>query len=53
MKPRDVVLEQIGHKETRPVPFTLGFEGDVAERLDGHYGGQEWRQRLTPYIVHV
>jgi uroporphyrinogen decarboxylase len=51
VKPRDVVLEQIHHRETRPVPYTLGFEGDVAERLDAHYGSSAWRERLTPYIV--
>ncbi len=53
MKPRDFVLEQIRHRETRPIPFTLGFEGDVAERLDEHYGGPEWRERLTPYVVNI
>ena len=53
MKPRDVVLEQIHHHETRPVPFTLGWEGDVGERLDRHYGGPHWRERLTPYLVHT
>ena len=51
MTPRDIVLEQVHHRQTFPVPFTLWFEGDVAERLDGHYGGTSWRERLTPYIV--
>lgn len=51
MTPRDIVLEQVHHRETFPVPFTLWFEGDVAERLDAHYGGTSWRERLTPYIV--
>ena len=51
MEPRDIVLEQIRHRQTRPVPYTLGWEGDVGERLDGHFGGPEWRQRLRPYIV--
>jgi len=51
MKPREVVLDQIHHRETRPVPYTLGFEGDVAERLDEYYGGRAWRERLVPYIV--
>jgi uroporphyrinogen decarboxylase len=53
VKPRDAVLEQIQHRETHPVPYTLGFEGDIAERLDAHYGGTEWRARLTPYIATV
>jgi len=53
MKPREYVLEQIHHRETSPVPYTLGFEGDIAERLDAYYGGEKWRARLTPYVVTV
>ncbi|MBI2941731.1 MAG: hypothetical protein HYY04_14970 [Chloroflexi bacterium] len=51
MKPRDSVLEQTHHHETRPVPYSLTFENEVAEQLDEHYCGQQWRERLTPYIV--
>ncbi|MBN1352493.1 hypothetical protein JXJ21_24050 [candidate division KSB1 bacterium] len=51
MTPRDLVLEQIHHRETSPVPYTLYFEGDVAERLDGFYGSTAWREQLVPYIV--
>jgi uroporphyrinogen decarboxylase len=50
MIPRDMVLEQIHHHETSPVPFRLDFEGDVAERLDRYYGNASWRQQLTPYL---
>ena len=32
MTPREIVLAQIHHQEPQPVPYTLGFEGDVAER---------------------
>ena len=53
MRPRDLVLQQLHHHETYPIPFTLGFEGDVAERLDAHYGGPGWRERLTSYILRV
>jgi uroporphyrinogen decarboxylase len=53
LKPRDAVLAQIHHQETRPIPFTLGMEEVVARRLDRHYGGPEWRRRLTPYVVHT
>jgi len=53
MKPREIILAQIDHKETNPVPFTLGFEGDVAERLDEQYGSPKWRQQLIPYITRV
>ena len=53
MKPREYVLEQARHRETHPVPYSLGFEGDIAARLDGYYGGDGWRARLTPYLVTV
>lgn len=53
MTPRDMVLEQIHHRETKPLPFTLTFEDEVGERLDAHYGGPAWRERLTPYIDYV
>ncbi len=50
MKAREIVLAQIQHRETCPVPYTLPFEGDVAERLDAYYGGSQWRKRLTRYV---
>jgi uroporphyrinogen decarboxylase len=53
MKPRDIVLEQIHHRETSPLPFTLGFEQGVDARLDEHYGTGSWREWLPPYIVNV
>ena len=37
MTPRDIVLEQIHHRPTNPVPYTLGFEGDV-DHLEGRIG---------------
>ncbi len=52
MTPREIVLAQIGHEETDPVPYTLAFEPDVAARLDAHYGGDDWRRRIVPYVVH-
>ena len=53
MTPREIVLEQISHRSTSPVPYTVSFEGDVVgKRLDEHYGGREWRRRLTPYLVN-
>ena len=53
MTPREIVLEQIHHHQTSPVPYTLWFEGDVAERLDDHYGGRQWRDRLQTFIVNT
>ncbi|MFH1844787.1 MAG: uroporphyrinogen decarboxylase family protein [bacterium] len=51
MKPRDIVLEQIHHRETAQVPYTLAFEEEVGARLDGHFGSDEWRGRLARYMV--
>ncbi len=52
MTPRDLVLEQIRHRQTDPVPYTLAFEGDVGSRLDAHYGSRAWREKIVPYIAH-
>lgn len=51
MKPRDIVLNQIHHHETLPVPYTLPFEEEVGARLDEHLGGKAWRERLVKYIA--
>ncbi len=51
MKPRDIVFDQIHHRETIPVPYTLAFEPDVDERLDEYFGGNAWRDTLVRYIA--
>jgi len=51
MTPRETVQAQLRHEETANVPYTLPFEEDVGQRLDGHYGGPEWRERLVPYVA--
>ena len=43
---RNLVIAQIEHQETDPLPYTLDFEGDVAERLDAYYGSAAWRDLL-------
>ena len=50
LTPRERVIAQIEHQETDCVPYTLGFEGDVAERLDVHYDGSHWRDLVDPAI---
>ncbi len=50
MNTRERVIAQLQHCETVPLPYTLGFEGDVAERLDTHYGTTAWRARLDNAI---
>lgn len=51
MTPRDIVTEQIHHRETELVPYTLAFEPEVETRLDDHYDGEAWSERLMPYIA--
>jgi len=53
MKPRDYVFAQIEHRQTDPVPYSLGVEKEVAPALDAHYGGRDWREKLSPYMVRV
>jgi len=48
--PKERVLARIAHQETERTPYTLGFEGDVAERLDAHYGSDAWRGALDNAI---
>ena len=51
--PRDRVIAQISHRETDHIPYTLGWEGDVAERLDAHYGSHAWRALVDNDLRHI
>ena len=51
MVPREAVRNQLDRRETHPVPYSLGFEGDFAAQLDGYYGSPDWRERLVPYLA--
>ncbi|MFO7871080.1 MAG: uroporphyrinogen decarboxylase family protein [Kiritimatiellia bacterium] len=53
MTPREIVFEQIRHRETPEVPYTLPMEDTVRAKLDEYYGTAEWRGRLKDYIVGV
>lgn len=51
---KERVYAQIRHQETDPVPYTLRwYEEEVAERLDDHYGGTEWRGWIDSAIRTV
>jgi uroporphyrinogen decarboxylase len=50
---KERVSAQIEHRETDHIPYTIGFEGDVAKRLDAHYGNKEWRASIDNAIVRV
>jgi uroporphyrinogen decarboxylase len=51
VKPREIVLDQVHHRETQEVPYTLSYDAEVGNRLDAHYGGPQWRDRLKRYIA--
>lgn len=53
LTPRQLVIERIKQHETSITPYTLSFEGDVAQRLDAHYHSPEWRSRLDNAIIRV
>ena len=53
MTPREIVLEQLSHRPTRPVPFSLSCEQEVSRRLAEHYGDADWRKRYPLYILGV
>ncbi len=50
MTNREIVLGQIQHQETRTVPYWLTIDEEVAQRLDDHYGGQQWRERIQTFV---
>ena len=53
LTPKERVLRQINHQETDPVPYVLRYEGDVAERLDAHYGSDGWRYLVDSAILRL
>ena len=53
MKPRDYIINQINHRETDIIPYTLSFEGDLETQLDDYYGDAKWRNTLQAYMKNV
>jgi hypothetical protein len=50
MNQRQRVISQIHHQPTDRIPMSkLEFEGDVAERLDAHYGSKKWRALVVEH----
>lgn len=52
MRPRDYIISQIQHKETRPVPYTFAVEEEVGKRMDEYYGSSDWNKKITKYMSH-
>lgn len=54
MNPREMVLAQIHHQETNPVPYTFGCEdAELSKQLQEHYGEEQWKKLFVPYMIHV
>lgn len=54
MTPREIILAQINHQETHPVPYTFGCEDpELSKQLQEHYGKEKWGKLFTRYIVGV
>jgi uroporphyrinogen decarboxylase len=53
MTAKQTVRAAIAHHSEAGVPFSLGCEGDVGERLDAHFGSTEWREACNRFITGV
>lgn len=50
---RDLVIDQIRHHETNPIPYVLDIEPEVARQLDVFFGSSGWQARIDHAIAHV
>ena len=51
MTPREIVKDKVFRfEEVRPVPYHMWIDDDVRRRLDAHYGGPQWKDRLVSYL---
>ena len=50
MKPRDYIISQIEHRETRPVPYTFPYEPEIAQKLNEYYGSNDWTKAIKVYM---
>lgn len=53
MNLKERVIAQIEHQETDWIPYTLDFEGNLAEELDIYYGSNHWRSCLQSSILRL
>lgn len=53
MNYKQIVLDQIRHKDTAYIPYSLPIEYEVMEKLDKFYGDRSWEKKIAPYIKGV
>ena len=46
MTPRDRVIMALKHQQPDYTPYDIPISPEAGERLDEHYGGQDWRSRI-------
>ncbi|MBN1261462.1 MAG: hypothetical protein JXB35_12360 [Anaerolineae bacterium] len=50
---RERVLAALHYETTDVLPYTLPIEEEVVLRLDAHYGGAAWRERLQQHLALI
>jgi uroporphyrinogen decarboxylase len=50
MNPREIVFEALKHKQPPKTPYCLLFEDETDLRMDEYFGGNHWREQMTPYL---
>ncbi len=50
MTPRERIIAAIAHQRADYVPYVIPIDPEVTERLDAHYGSQDWRKRIHGFF---
>jgi uroporphyrinogen decarboxylase len=53
MNRRETVIAALNHRETRPVPYTLGLTGQALERLAAYSGDPMAGEKLGSYMTGI
>ncbi|MGD9498570.1 MAG: uroporphyrinogen decarboxylase family protein [Armatimonadota bacterium] len=50
MTPRERIIAALRHEETDYVPYVIPIDPPVVERLNRHYGSEQWRRRIQGFF---
>jgi len=50
MRPKDIIAKTFQFEDTGYVPQRIDIYGGVQDRLDEHYGGRQWRDKIVNYL---
>lgn len=53
MTPRERVLAAFRFEEVRPTPYTVWYDHEALERLNRHFGGASWQNRIHNHILRM